>query len=241
MMRYLLALLTITVLTIGCDSDTNNINCYPQSGQYGNQLTVTGNGRATAEPDLASVTFGVDLSAEDPAEAVSEAAARVDSALAAASAIDVAEEDIHTSSYSMWIEPVYDPVTYEETDELAYHVSHRLTAKVRNMDRVGEFLAAVVEAGANTVSGVSFSTEDRTELLSRARRNAVNNAGRKARELAGELGLTLGPAINVSEYTSYYPTDYGYGDYYDAMGEPAVSPGAFSVGVDVTVTFEIEE
>lgn len=236
-----MALLAVSLALVGCESDTNNINCYPQSYPYGNQLTVTGNGKASAEPDLATVTFGVEVSGEDPAEAVSEAASRIDSTLAAVSSFGIEDRDVSTSSYTMWIEQVYDPMTYEETGEQTYHVSHHLTAKVRDMDRVGAFLATVVEAGANTVTGVSFSVEDRTQLVSEARRDAVQAAREKAGELAGELGLNLGRAASVSEYTNYYPMGYGYGGYYDGMGEPAVSPGAFSLGVDVTVTFEIEE
>lgn len=240
MAKAALVALAAIMLLAACGEEENY---YGYGGQH--QITVTGNGTASAEPDMAVVTFAVDITGEDPVEVADEAAEKIDAAIEAAMEMGLSEEDISTSSYSMWTEKEYDPVTYTETGEMLYHVSHYLRADIRDLDSVGSFLAAMVESGVNTVNSVSFTLEDRTELAAAARADAVEKARRKARQLADGLGVTLGGITMVNEYTNYYPiTDSptatfsaGYGE----MSAPDVSPGSLTMGVDVTVTYEIEE
>ena len=238
MARAALIALAGLVLLTACGDD----NYYPYGGQ--NQITVTGNGTASAEPDMAVVIFAVDISGDDPVAVVDEAAQKVDDAIAAAVELGLNEEDVTTNSYSMWIEHGYDPVTYTETDEIIYHVSHYLKADIRELDNVGVFLAAMVESGVTTVSSVSFTVEDRTELIAEAREDAIHRASFKAAQLAAGLDMELGEVVMVNEYTNHYlMNDYGtmaYG-YGGEASAPNVSPGGFTMGVDVTVTYEIAE
>jgi uncharacterized protein YggE len=103
----------------------------------------------------------------------------------------------------------------------------------------------MVESGVNTVSSVTFTLEDRSELASDARADAVERAGEKAQQLAGSLDVALGEVVMVNEYTNYYPasdmTAMGYGGYAGEMTAPNVSPGSFTMGVDVTITWKLEE
>jgi len=240
MARAALVALAALMLLAACGEEENY---YGYGGQ--NQVTVTGNGTASAEPDMAVVVFAVDITGEDPVEVADEAAQKIDAAIAAAMEMGLSEEDISTSSYSLWTEKEYDPVTYTETGDMIYHVSHYLRADIRDLDSVGEFLAAMVESGVNTVSSVSFTLEDRTALAAEARADAVEKAQQKAGQLAEGLGVELGEISMVNEYTNYYPmTDYstmGYGGYAGEMSAPNVSPGSFTMGVDVTITYRLEE
>jgi len=236
----LVAAMAALMLLAACGEEENY---YGYGGQ--NQITVTGNGTASAEPDMAVVIFAVDITGDDPAEVTDEAAQKVDAAIAAAMEMGLSEDDIYTSSYSLWTEKEYDPVTYTETGEIIYHLSHYLRANIRDVDSVGEFLAVMMESGVNTVSSVSFTLEDRFELAAEAREDAVDKASFKAAQLAERLDVELGEVTLVNEYTNYYPmTDYstmGYGGYAGEMSAPDVSPGSFTMGVDVTLTYRIEE
>ncbi|MFO7949177.1 MAG: SIMPL domain-containing protein [Candidatus Fermentibacteraceae bacterium] len=240
MARAALVALAALMLLAACGEEENY---YGYAGQ--NQVTVTGNGTASAEPDMAVVIFAVDITGDDPAEVTDEAAQKVDAAIAAAMEMGLPEDDIYTSSYSLWTEKEYDPVTYNETGEIIYHLSHYLRADIRDPDSVGEFLAIMMESGVNTVSSVSFTLEDRFELAAEARADAVEKAQQKAGQLAEGLGVELGEITMVNEYTNYYPmTDYstmGYGGYAGEMSAPDVSPGSFTMGVDVTITYKIRE
>jgi len=97
------------------------------NSQFTEGLVVVGTGVATAEPETARVTFGVELRGDDPAAIVDEAANKINRATEAAEDVGVTEEDIRTSGYSLWVENIYNPETGTPTGEVIYHVSHYIT------------------------------------------------------------------------------------------------------------------
>lgn len=238
--KFVLMLAALSLLICACGSPE------PQTGTF-RQISVTGTGIAKADPDIATIVLGVDVTSEDPAEAVSEAATMINSALSAAQAIGVAEEDISTESYSLWIESVYDPITYQYTGEKIYHVSQYESIVVRDLSTVGNVLSGLVGAGVNTVSSVSFGIEDQATLLDQARAAALADAVERAESMAVGLGVDLGDPVYVSEYSGGYTMydetlsrNAGITGGADYLTAPSVSPGSFSVSASMTVTFEIE-
>ncbi|MCK5116498.1 MAG: SIMPL domain-containing protein [Candidatus Aegiribacteria sp.] len=229
------ALLLIAVFFAGCgDSD--------EEYDYPGSINVTGSGTAYAEADVASIVFGVDITEKDPADAVNNAAEMMDAAFAAASEFGVEESDMMTTSYNMWVEDEYDYITYEYTGDTMYHLSHYAQVDVRDLDSVGEVLAALVGAGSNTISGVTFYVEDNGALKDEARSLAVADSRRMAEQLASELGLELGDATYVSEWIDYYPMNAVStvcGDFASGVSAPSISPGAQSVTLSVQITFEM--
>ncbi|MBN1434645.1 SIMPL domain-containing protein, partial [Candidatus Fermentibacterales bacterium] len=118
---------------------------------------------------------------------------------------------------------------------------------VREMGEVGDVLAALVEAGANSVSSVYFTVDDPTALYDSAYADAVDDARDRAELLAESLGVTLGEAQSVSEWGSYYPYAdatsalCNYGGGLTGYGEaPPVTPGSFTATASVQVSFSIE-
>ncbi len=213
----------------------------PVYGGYTPGLTVVGTGTVEAQPDIAYLTVGVDLKADNVATVTADGGARMERILAALRSAGVAEEDIHTSSYSLWVEQRYDPQTGQPTGVVEYHLMHTVRATVRDLAKVGTILSAAVEAGANTVQEVSFSVADADKMASEARQKAVADAQKRAQEMAGALGITLGKVVSVSESGGYVPTS----TYYDAkggvMGAVAVPlpAGSFSVSISVVVVYEL--
>lgn len=217
---------------------------------YPRQISVTGVGTAWLEPDMAVITFGVDVTEYSAAEAVDRASDLMDGAREAAMSLGVDEEDIATSSYSMWTEYEYDEYTYEYTDVLLYHVSDYASLKLYDTEEVGDVLAALVRGGANYISGVSFSISDKTPVYDEARLMAVEDARNRAEQLAEAAGVTLGEPTMISEYSyDYYDPYYGYGgmtasissgEYGGAMSPPSISPSLMSVQTSVTITYGME-
>jgi hypothetical protein len=70
---------------------------------------------------------------------------------------------------------------------------------VRSLENLGGLLDLVVQDGANTFDGLSFSVQEQEALLARARADAVRDAIEKAEQLAIAAGVTLGPVLNISE------------------------------------------
>jgi uncharacterized protein YggE len=195
---------------------------------------------------VATIVFGVDITAGDPADAVADAGERMNAAMAAARDCGVDGEDMQTWSYNLWIENLYDPYTYEPTGEKVYHVSHYLSIDVRDVTGVGDVLASVVGAGVNSVSSVNYSIEDISALEAQALDAAVSDARARADSIAAGLGAITGRPLMVSQYAPAYPYDlvsasqnYGYGLSGEFSGIPPVSPGSYTVNSSVSVTFEL--
>jgi uncharacterized protein YggE len=208
-----------------------------------NGLWVVGTGEARADPEVARITFGVDLRGDDPAGLVDEGTRKINRAMSAIKELGVAGEDIKTVGYSLWVETVHDPETGMPTGEVVYHVSHQTQATVRDLGAVGDILAAVVQAGANTISEVSFSVDDPQALVEQARTDALQDATQRAKLMAEGLGITLGKPVLVTEGGISIPMDTRVGMGGGGMAEAAavsISPGAFSVSVSVQVVYEIQ-
>lgn len=205
-------------------------------------LTAVGTGTVEATPDIVYLTLGVDLKADNAAAVVADASGKMDRILAALKAAGVAEEDIHTASYNLWVEQRYDPQTGQYTGVLDYHIMHAVRAVVRDISQVGTVLAAAVEAGANSVSEVSFNVADIERVASEARAKAIADAQKRAQEMAGVLGITLGKVVAVSESGGYTPTPVYYDAKGGAMEAAAAVPlpsGSFSVSISVVVVYEL--
>ena len=63
---------------------------------------------------------------------------------------------------------------------VAYQVTNTVHLKVRDLDKLGAILDAVVSAGANQVYGISFQIDKPEKLLYEARKQAVADARMKA-------------------------------------------------------------
>jgi uncharacterized protein YggE len=214
-------------------------------GQAVEGLVVVGTGTAIAEPEIAVVVFGVELRGDDPAALVDEAAQKIDGAIAAAEKLGVAGDDIRTTGYNLWVESVYNPESGTPTGEVIYHAAHHVQVTLRDLDKVGDLLAAVVEAGANSVSGVSFTVEEPDALVEQARQEALENAAAKAAQMADGLDITLGKPVLVMETSGGYPmtpvmVEWGVGGGGGGVAAPSIDPGSFAVSVSVQVIYQIQ-
>jgi uncharacterized protein YggE len=153
----------------------------------------------------------------------------------------VADADIKTVGYNLWVETVTDPKTGAPTGEVVYHLSHSIQVTLRDLERVGKLLAAVIGAGANTISGVNFTVEDPGALVEEARQEALQDARSKADRMAETLGAVLGQPVLVEEIGSGYatPVERASGVAAPDVAAPPISPGSFSVSVSVQVVYRL--
>ncbi|MGC8873574.1 MAG: SIMPL domain-containing protein [Chloroflexia bacterium] len=203
-------------------------------------LTVVGSGTVEAQPDIAYVSLGVDLKGADAAAIVAEATRKMEAVLAALKDSGVAEEEIHTVAYNLWVEQRYDPQTGQPTGVFDYHIVHTVRAAVHDLGRVGQVLAGAVEAGANSISEVSFSVAEPEALVAQARARAIADAQKRAQEMASALGITLGKVVSVSESGGWVPGPYyAKGGGAEALAPVPMPSGSFSVSISVVVVYEL--
>ncbi len=160
-------------------------------------ITVVGEGKVRIKPDIAQATIGVEVIKPTVKEASKGARDTMEAVLKALKEQGVDEKDIQTSGFSVWAERPYGPEGPSE--EILYHVSNQVAVTIRDLDTVETVLGATIEAGANSIYGVTFSLADPGQVESEARKKAVDDARAKAQELATLNGVKLGDVVSVSE------------------------------------------
>ena len=156
-------------------------------------ITAHGVGRVTGAPDVMTLTIGVQSTAAHAGDALSANATKADAVIATLKGHGVANADIQTSQLSLY--PQYDN---NGNTIRGYQVTNTVTAKLHDVTKAGGAIdAAVAAAGdAGRLQGVSFSFNDDSSLLVRARADAVAAARSQAQQLGGRLrGQAQHPAF----------------------------------------------
>ena len=207
-------------------------------------ISVTGQGKATASPDVAILELGVETIGETVGEARAQSAAATIRLIEALTEAGVAEDDIGTRSIR-----INPRMNYETQTVTGYEVSNRLVVKIRDLDLVGAAIdGAAAAAGDSTrLRGIDFSVEDTSALEEAARGAAVENATDKAGQLAEGLGVTLGRVVSVNEADFGgipYPraaSEFGLAAAAQADSGTPVLAGDVEITVIIRAEFEIED
>ncbi len=164
------------------------------------QIKVTGTGVAVAVPDMAEISVGFTAYDRIPSEAMNQASTVIAAILDQLSQEGIAPRDVQTTRLSL--SPIYDrrPNSGTQTPEITgYEASNILTIRVRDLDRLGEILGAVLSDKANRLNNLSFTVQDPAPLLTQARQAAVADARMRAETFASAAGVELGDVLSISE------------------------------------------
>lgn len=202
-------------------------------------VSVSGIGSVFVEPDTALLSLGVSLREDTAQEARDSVAELTDELVGSLKDNGVDANDIKTTNFSLY--PEYD-YRGDEQRLLGYRLTHTLSVKVRDLDRVGEVLDDAVDAVGNDlqISGISFTVDEPDQFLSEARADAMAQAKAKAEELA-ELGdRELGRALTISEgAVAPPPVYYEYSLALADTGGTSIQTGQLELSVNVQVTYEM--
>jgi uncharacterized protein YggE len=204
------------------------------------QITVTGEGNVSAAPDLAWINLGVSHRAKTAQEAVAMMSGGMSAVMAELAAAGVAETDIQTGQLSLY--PFYDDVNATPTQKvLGYDASITVDVRVRDLDRTGAVLDAVVAEGANTFGGIRFELADPAATYTAARREAVADGRAKADLYADAAGVTLGHLVTLSENNFYSQPVMAEARFAADAAPVPVAPGEVSYSVSVMMVYEITD
>ena len=169
-------------------------------------IWVDGLGSVSVEPDVATLSFGVEARADTVVPATAEAAQAMTDVLNALRAAGVRDDDIKTTSFQ--IQPIIvftditrDGVRERQQEIVGYRVTNQATAKIRNLDAVGAVIDAAAEAGGDTIriNGIGFSVDDPKPFEVQARDLAVEDAIAKAEQIARAANVSLGKPVFISQ------------------------------------------
>jgi uncharacterized protein YggE len=213
---------------------------YQSESGVSRTITVVGEGKVSTQPDVAQINMGIEVVGSDIKEASSQAEAAMNSLLTALKGQGVAEKDIQTSYYNVWVERPYGQQG-GPTGEAIYHVSNSVNVTVRDLNNVANILGQAIEAGANNINSINFSLADPAPLRSEARAQAVAHAEAKAAELAGLNGVQVGEVVRINEAIGgVAPYEYAAAAGVGGGGAGPISPGEVEVTAQLQITYAIQ-
>lgn len=138
-------------------------------------LSLSATGEVRIAPDLAVISAGAVTRGRSAAEALSANSSVMNDVFAALDDLGIAERDRQTANLS--VQPVYSDRRQQDGGEreiVAYEARNTVSARVRDLDRLGAAIDALVEGGANQLQGIEFAAEDPGEARNEARRRAIS-------------------------------------------------------------------
>jgi uncharacterized protein YggE len=210
-----------------------------QSGVPPRTVVMSGHGEVRAAPDTALLSAGVTTEAATASSALSANSTRMQAVLASLKKQGVPEKNIQTANLS--VSPQYANTNNEAPRITGYRAVNQVQVRLEDVRKLGAALDALVAAGANQLNGVSFLIRDDTDLLAKARAEAVADARVKAETFAKAAGVSLGPILSISESGGEAPRPMlaAAPMMVRAKAVP-VALGEESVGADVTIIWEIQ-
>lgn len=210
-------------------------------------LSVSGEGQAAREPDLAVFTAGVATTGKTAGAALSANSAAMNRVMAELKRAGIAERDVQTSNLSL--EPVYaaypqpagDALEQQVPPIIGYRAHNMVTVKQRKLGEFGRVIDTLVSAGANSVNGPNFQLDDPSTALDEARIEAMKKARARADLYAKAAGLRVLRIISISEGGGYMPQPqmmYARAAMADAAPTP-VAAGEVAMSISVSVQFEL--
>ncbi|RKU35311.1 hypothetical protein C6496_17025, partial [Candidatus Poribacteria bacterium] len=206
-------------------------------------VRVTGTGIVTDNPDVVVLSIGVSVERDSVKQARTEAAEAMAAVIESLKGNGLLDPDIQTQHFS--IQQRYD-YSKGQREFRGYSVTNTVSAKIRDLDTVGNVIDDAAEAGGDLVeiNSIQFTIDDPTKLKMQARIAAMQDAQAKAQTLATEGGVTLGKPISISESEDYYPPgpvslEFAFAADAAAVETP-IQSGQLQITVRVNVTYEIK-
>jgi uncharacterized protein YggE len=234
----LASMLALALVAAACGDETRIES--PEEPVAG--VTVSGEGRVSAPPDLAKLSLGVTVLAASVAQARDQAAASLEAMVQTLRDNGVDEDDIQTQQLSIY--PEYDFQDGSQTLR-GFRVSNTLDVKVREIDRTGEIVDDAVAAGGDTttINSLTFTIDDPRGLQDQARAAAVEDARVKAETIARAAEVDVGDPISITESgVAPVPPIFAERDVAldQAAGATPIEPGELDVVVTLSVTFDLQ-
>ena len=203
---------------------------------------VSAEGKTTAVPDIAEINLGIQAQKATVQEAQKEANEKINQITNELKKLGIKEEFIKTTRYN-----VYPNYNYQNGQKITgYDVNISLRVKVKDFDKINQAIDAATKLGANQIGQLNFTIDDERleELKMEARKEAIERAKKKAKEIARAGDLRLGRIVNISEnVVSPFPPIYprgtiGLGKIEEKEETTQIQPGESEITISITLSYE---
>lgn len=215
-----------------------------------NSISVQGEGKVYAQPDVFLLSLSTTNTAITTAEAQQKTKSIADKIVSLAKDAWIDTKDIQTTEVSIYPEYNYLPSGINKVT--GYRATHGLTFKIRRLSQVDELISKLTFDNSIQIHTMSYDIDDKTDLYSQARKLAFAKAKQKAEELASLWDVTLDKPLSISDQVNYTPF-YGpmpmQANVYKAemamdgsawASAPSVNPGQLEVSVTVNLIYGVK-
>ncbi|MCX6726087.1 MAG: SIMPL domain-containing protein [Candidatus Shapirobacteria bacterium] len=203
---------------------------------------VQAEGKVTAVPDTAEINLGIQSNKPTVEAAQKEANEKINNITSELKKLGIEEKYIKTSNYS-----VYPDYNYQAGQKITgYNVNITLTIKVKDLQKINNVIDIATAQGANQIGNLSFVIDDDKleSLKMEARKQAIEKAKIKAKEIANAGGIKLGRLVDVTEsVSSYNPTPLRTPATALAGGgvedkQTQIQAGESEITINITISYE---
>lgn len=162
-------------------------------------VSVTGEGKTSAPPDMAVIQTGVVTYGKTAADAMASNNETMEKVLGVLKAHEIPPKDVQSSRFTVDPEYERDEQGRRQPEIVGYTMTNQVRVEVHKLENLGKVLDALVRAGSNQISGIRFGIDDPTSVLNQARTLAVEDARMRAELYAEAAGVRLGRLLTISE------------------------------------------
>jgi len=200
-----------------------------------NSINVSGQGKVYTKPDVAIISLSVITEGKTVGSVQTRNSEKMNAVISFLKGFGIDETNIKTIRYNL--NPKYSYEKRSVPEIIGYTINQTLEVKIKELDSIGEILEQSTNAGINQISSLRFANDDDKALKSAARKLAIEDAKKKAKDLASSLGVTLIKIIGFTEISGFdYPIykELGMGG-----GAPQIETGENEIIVNVNLLYEI--
>jgi uncharacterized protein YggE len=220
--RQLVTTAAVAVLAIAAYQAVHDTSPAPAasspraSGMLQPFMRFTGSGTTTMRPDQGTVSFSTHGTGTTLLEAQNQASQAMHSLIAKLNADGVPGIEMQTNGVQGY---------QRHGPSGGYAADQSLTVTVHDVSKIGKLLADGAATGAQSSSGVDFSTSDQRRSYNNALSAAIGDARSKADAAAAAAGLHVSGVVSVDETEVSQPY-YGM-----RAADQAMAPGPVSVPI----------
>ncbi|GAA5059282.1 SIMPL domain-containing protein [Erythrobacter westpacificensis] len=202
------------------------------------QLSVSES--VAVDPDIANLSAGVTTVAPTAVEAMRQNARQMNAVVDRIEALGIDEDDIQTSGVNLNPEYNYNQQTQQQ-EFRGYRVMNRVNIVLRDIQRTGEVLDALVASGATDLGGIGWAVDDPAPAVEQARQAAFSTARQRAQNYARLSGYSDIRLLEISENVTSRPMPMMRQMATADVAEEStpVRPGQIDAGITVNFSFEM--
>ena len=198
-------------------------------------IEVVGKAKIMVMPNVATISFTVESTAEKAQDAIRENAEQINRLLKVLRKTCGKETEIKTSAFTL--SPIY--AKGNRLRPSGYRVRNTVVLKTKELDRVGIYIDEASKAGADRIGSLTFDNDTEEQFRKEARVEALRDAVRSAEDLAKASGLNIKGTLSI-RYTNqrrYISRSVLVANAADA--ETPVEIGKIPIEATVNVIFEV--